>query len=187
MLASADSCLDLAARDNPIRFFPDFEEQQGDFLDGKFVRNRGALPPVAIPDRTRRPEVQAFAPDGLGLSRVIDPDGKVIAKRKAEAFRADVAITRHVAGNSRFRRPRSTTVGGTAVKHIPEWSVARIHPRNSHIAGIAGGKRGKSMLYSRRRSRHIQLRRPRIASSSRRSEINPLRTFIHRSRIPQRI
>ena len=64
------------------------------FCDGRL------LPPVAVPDRTRRPEIQAFAPDGLRLPLVIDSDGKVIAKRKAEALRADVAIAGHVAGNS---------------------------------------------------------------------------------------
>src|SRR5580693_3344176 len=106
---------------------------------------RAGLPPVAIPDRTRRPEVQAFAPRGLRSSLVIDADHEVVAKWKAEAFGANIAVAGHVTGNPRLRRPGCAAVGGTAVIHIPQRIVARIHPSDSHIAGVSGCERRKGM------------------------------------------
>src|ERR1700722_17307012 len=109
-----------------------FDWQRDRFAREKmhYGRRHALLSPVAIPDRTRRPEIQTFAPNGLRLSQTIDPDGKIIAKWKAETLGADVGIARHVARDSRLRRPSRAAVGGTAVKYIPQRIVARVHPGN---------------------------------------------------------
>jgi len=60
------------------------------------------LAPVAIPDRTRRTEVQAFAPDGLGAALVVDADSEVVAKRKAESVGANIAVARDITRNPRL-------------------------------------------------------------------------------------
>ena len=78
-----------------------------------------SLPAVAIPDRTRRLEIQAFAPHGLGPALIVDADPEVVAKGKAEALGVDVVIARHVAGNPGLGGPGCAAVRGAAVIRIP--------------------------------------------------------------------
>src|SRR5579863_5507763 len=131
-----------------------------------------------MPDRAGRAEIQPFAPSHVGIPFAVDSNAEIIAEGKAEALEANVAVTFNVAGELGFRRPGSTAVGRTTIERIPQRRVARIHPGDANVIGIAGGNRREGVFNTGRGARNAFLGRPGIALGGGRREINSLRTLV---------
>src|ERR1035438_2946210 len=99
-----------------------------------------------MPDGAGGLVIKAFAPNDMSFIAAIDRHPKIIAEWEAETFRLDVTIACHVAGDTNLVSPCRSAVARTAVVGIPVGRVARIHPRNSHVAGASRHDRRKCML-----------------------------------------
>src|SRR5580704_5765179 len=117
-------------------------------LEWSGTRNGGLrLAAGGVPDGAWGAEVQAFSPDGLGATLVVNADAEVVSEGKAEAAQANVGIAGRVARHLRFCGPGCAAVGGTAVKRVPERMISSVHPCDPHIARVSRCQGRKGVLH----------------------------------------
>src|ERR1700730_15024933 len=102
-------------------------------MGNEIVDSRQKLTPMAIPDRTRRFEIQAFPPNRLSVTPAVDCDLEIITNGKTEALGTNIAVAFTVTGKLHGRAPDPTTIGGIGIVNIPIRAIPLIHPCDAHI------------------------------------------------------
>src|SRR3982074_876134 len=116
-----------------------------------------SLSAARVPNRSRTLIVQPFAPHHVRIPVVVDRKSEIVAKWKTETFLTDITIARYVARNPDLFSPGRAAVARTPIVSVPirgvagrvSRSVALIHPRHAHVAGIPCHNRRESMFHRR--------------------------------------